>query len=60
MRKPRDYTGYGPDSRCYRGLEIMRPRVFVSGYQMKVKSLRAFAAWLLKAADWLEEKEGEK
>ena len=29
------------------------------GSYFNAKEARAFAAWLLKAADWLEEREGE-
>ena len=59
MRKPREFQGFGPLSFCEsdKFCEIPIYRVWVGRFRLSVKQLRSFAAWLLKAADWLEEKE---
>lgn len=60
MRKPREFYGYGPLSYCERDPDKIYPhRVYVDTFRLSAKQLRHFATWLLKAADWLEEKEGE-
>ena len=62
MRKPREFSGYGPYSHCDQidgHPHYARYKVWVGNIMLSVKQLRAFAAWLLKAADWLEEKEGK-
>ena len=59
MRKPREFSGYGPMAYCDRPLAGERGYrlVTVGSCRMSSKQLRSFATWLLKAADWLEEKE---
>jgi hypothetical protein len=62
MRKPRDFkSAWMPHLRC--STDIDGRFVDSSDYYISVedpKTLREAATWLLKAADWLEEKEGEK
>ena len=60
MRKPREFSGYGPVAFCDDsiGKPTGKRRVFVGAIRLSAKQLRAYAAWLLKAADWLEWEEG--
>ena len=60
MRKPRDEK-VGQDE-----LELHSEKfsdearyIYVGRHWVKADEARSIAAWLLKAADWLEEKEGE-
>jgi len=60
MRKPREFSGYGPYSRCIKGdWRDATSRIWVARWALSPDAARKLATWLLKAADWLEEKEGE-
>ena len=58
MRKPKEisYSKGGAAWIC----TALQSWIAVDGRVLSPKDARKLAAWLLKAADWLEEKEGEK
>ena len=57
MRKPRDNSH--PRMHCQSSFDAGGNRIWVLGWSISVSRARRMATWLLKAADWLEEKEGE-
>ena len=62
MRKPRDkWTPGEPVLQCTYAEDGSRRKVVrFGGYELDKKRLWKTIKWLLKAADWLEEKEGER
>jgi len=61
MRKPKPlrYADKSMRAHCYDYMGERRVRTWTT-VDCDSKHLRKLATWLLKAADWLEEKEGEK
>ena len=61
MRKPRNrFKMTGLQLECLRRDDEFPEAIYVEGQRIPAKEARVIAAWLLKAAQWLEEEEEKR